>query len=349
MKKVTSVLLAAAMALSLTACSGNSESSSTTAAPAAETTKAAAENTAQGASGSATDWPTKTITLLCGYSAGGSSDLGCRYLATALEKQLGQTVIVENVPGSGSWLAWNQLLQNTEPDGYTFALINLSAMYGHYDESNPRETTIDDFCLLANHVIDYQVIAIRNDETRFTDYASLIEYAKSTPVIVAAATSGITSGDASIAKMMEKDFGCQMNVIPVDGASDAETMFLAGETDILFGNVGDVMDAEDSGYKPIVVFAEERSDYLPDVPTAIELNLGDYVSFSARGYAYMPGVDQAIVDKMTDALVAAFDDEDYQKNMAAMGAELELYTGDEYRQLLEDQLESRLHYWDVSK
>lgn len=348
MKKILTVIMAAAMALSLTACSDSSQSSST--ATTAETKTAETKSAESGSSqGSTTDWPTKTITLLCGYSAGGSSDLGCRYLATALEKQLGQTVIVENVPGSGSWLAWNQLLQNTDPDGYTFALVNLSALFGHYDETNPRETTIDDFCLLANHVIDYQVIAIKNDETRFTDYASLVEYAKTTPVIVAAATSGITSGDASIAKMLEKDFGCQINVIPVDGSSDAETMFLAGETDILFGNVGDVMDAEDAGYKPIVVFADERSEYLPDVPTAIELGLGDYVSFSARGFAYMQGVDQAIVDKMTDALVAAFDDEDYKKSMSAMGAELKLYTGDEYRQLLEDQLESRLYYWDVSE
>lgn len=138
--------------------------------------------------------PTNPSPSLCGYSAGGSSDLGCRYEAEALRKELGVPVVVENVPGSGSWLAWNQLLNNTEPDGYTMALVNLSAMYGHYDEANPRETTLDDFELLANHVIDYQVLAIRSDETRFTDYASLIEYAKENPLILASATAGITSG-----------------------------------------------------------------------------------------------------------------------------------------------------------
>lgn len=340
MKKTLSFLLALVMAISLAAC-GNKNNTPSTAQP--------ASNGAQNGPATKGEWPSKPITLLCGYSAGGSSDLGSRYLAEALKKQLGVPVVVENVPGSGSWLAWNQLLQNTKPDGYTFALVNLSALYGHYDETNPRETTIDDFELLANHVMDYQVLAIRNDETRFTDYASLVEYAKNNPLILASATSNITSGDATVAKFLQKKHGCQLTVIPVDGASDAATMFLAGETDILSANIGDVMDAQENGYHPIVVYAPERSSYMPDVPTAIETGIDDYVSFSARGYAYMKGVDPAIVERMTDALAKSFDDPDYKKNMAAMGAQLEQYTGEAYYNLLMDQLDTRLELWGVQK
>lgn len=343
MKKLLSMLIAATMLLSITACGGTGSQS----AVSGNSPAASADNsTAAKSDGS---WPSKNITLLCGYSAGGSSDLGCRYLAEALKNDLGVPVIVENVPGSGSWLAWNQLLHNTDPDGYTFGLVNLSALYGHYDETNPREDTIESFELLANHVIDYQVLCIRNNETRFSDYASLIEYAKENPLIMASATTSITSGDGTVAKMLEKLHGCKLTVIPVDGASDATTMFLAGETDFLSANVGDVMEAEENGYKPIVVFAEERSKFLPDVPTSIELGIDDYVSFSARGYAYMKGVDPAIVERMEKALETAFNDVDYQKNMEAMGAELKLYTGDDYKQLLDGQLDTRLELWDVSK
>ncbi len=337
MKKVLSILLV--LTIALAGCGGQGSAPAASSGNTPGSTPAAQGN----------EWPNKTITLLCGYSAGGSSDLGARYLAEALKKDLGVPVIVENVPGSGSWLAWNQLLQNTAPDGYTFALVNLSALYGHYDETNPREATIDDFELLANHVMDYQVLAIRNDETRFSDYASLVQYAKNNPLILASATANITSGDATVAKHLEQNHGCKLTVVPVDGASDATTMFLAGETDILSANIGDVMDAEENGYHPIVVFAPERSAYLPDVPTAIETGLDDYVSFSARGYAYMKGVDPAIVERMTTALIKAFDDADYKKNMAAMGAQLELYTGDDYYSLLMDQLETRLELWGVAK
>ena len=341
-KRLFAMLLATAMMLGLASCGGTEEPAPADPDPAPSTSEPAPSEPAKDG------WPEKAITLLCGYSAGGSSDLGCRYLADALKEELGVPVIVENVPGSGSWLAWNQLL-NTEADGYTFALVNLSAMYGHYDETNPREQTIEDFDLLANHVIDYQVLCIRADETRFHDYASLVEYAKSNPLILAAATNNITSGDGTVAKHLEKTHGCQLTVIPVDGASDATTMFLAGETDFLSANVGDVMEAEANGYIPIVVYAPERTSYLPDVPTAIETGVDDYVSFSARGYAYMPGVDSAIRERMMDALEKAFENEAYQKNMDAMGAQLELYTGDEYKNLLLDQLDTRLNLWGVEK
>ena len=335
MKKLLALMLTVVMVLTLVACSKSDPPGDT------QTPSTGKEDSSA--------WPSKAITLLCGYSAGGSSDLGCRYLAEALKTELGVPVIVENVPGSGSWLCWNQLLHTTAADGYTFSLLNLSALYGHYDETNPREETIDSFQLLANHVIDYQVLAIRSDETRFTDYASFIEYAKNNNILMAAATNNITSGDGTVAKMLQKDHGCQITVVPVDGASDATTMFLAGETDILSANVGDVMEAEENGYRPIVIFAPERSEFLPDVPTSAETGVDEYVSFSARGFAYMPGVDQEIVDRMTEALTNAFYNEDYQKNMAAMGAQPELYTGDDYKQLLEDQLDTRLELWDVQK
>jgi tripartite-type tricarboxylate transporter receptor subunit TctC len=288
--------------------------------------------------------------MLVGYSAGGSSDLGARFLAAALEKQLGKPVIVENRPGSGSWLAWNQLLYNTPKDGYTFALTNLSMIYGAYDEANPRKETMDDFELLANQAIDYQAIAIHSDEDRFSDYASLLEYAKENDILTAAATTGITSGEMAISKMMEKNFGSKVIVVPVDGSKDAETMFVSKNTDILLGNLGDLTVGHKGGdFKVVVVFAEKRSDMLPDVPTAIELGLGDYVSFSARGYSYAKGVDPAIVAKMRDALAKAIEDPEHVKRMNDMGVEVKLYVGGEYRELLAKQLDTRLNLWGISK
>ena len=135
----------------------------------------------------------------------------------------------------------------------------------------------------------------------------------------------------------------------MEGAGDAETTFLAGEDDFLIGNVGDMMEAEENGYKVVVVYGDERSEYLPDVPTEKELGIGDYVSFSARGYAYMPGVDEDKREVMMTALTNAFEDPEYQKNMEAMGAELKLYTGEDYYNLLMDQLDQRLEIWGVEK
>jgi tripartite-type tricarboxylate transporter receptor subunit TctC len=295
-----------------------------------------------------TKWPEKPITLICGYSAGGSSDLGCRYTATALEKQLGVPVVVENRPGSGSWVAWNRFLHNTPADGYTFALVNLSAVFGHYDDKTPRKETIDDFELLANQAIDYQVIAIRPDEKRFTDYKSLLEYAKNNELLTAAASTGITSGEATVAKMLQKVHGAKVSVVPVGGSGDANTMFISGNIDFLIANVGDVT-LNPENYKVIVIYADKRDAKLPDTPTEKELGLGNYVSFSARGYAYMKGVNPEIVQKMQNALSAAIEDSECRANMDKMGVNVELYTGEAYKKLLTDQLDWRCRIWDVKR
>lgn len=342
MKKVIAIILVTLF--SLAALAGCTQ----TATP-ADTTPASTSGT-DSTTAPTIDWPTKPITLLIGYSAGGSSDLGGRILAATLEKYLGQPVIVENVPGSGSWIAWNQLLYNRPKDGYTFALTNLSMLYGAYDEANPREETIDDFEVMANQAIDYQVISIRSDETRFTDFASLIEYAKENELLVACSSTGVTSGDGTIAKMLEKEFGCKITIVPVEGSKDAETMFISKNTDLLFGNVGDALIGNQNGdFKTIVVFGEERSELMPDVPTAIETGICDYVSFSARGYSYAKGVDSAIVAKMTDALAKAIEDPECAQKMNEMGVEVKLYTGEEYLELLESQLDDRLEIWGIAK
>ncbi len=86
--------------------------------------------------------------------------MGSRYLADALGKELGVAVIVENVTGSGSWIAWNRLLHNSELDGNTFAFVNHNVVFGEYDDVNPREDGLDDFELLLGQVVEYTNLLI---------------------------------------------------------------------------------------------------------------------------------------------------------------------------------------------
>ena len=295
-----------------------------------------------------TEWPTKPITILVGYSAGGNVDILCRFLAEPLAKELGVPILIENLPGSGSWLAWNQLL-NGAKDGYTFTQTNVNTVLGHYDPDNPRKATIEDFALLANFSIDYNIFAIRNDETRFSDYPSLIKYAQENQLIVAAPGSGLLSGDGTVIKYLQDKFGCKIVTIPVDGNADALTMFLAGETDFFTGNIGDLSDAEANGYHAIVVFGQQRSKFLPNVPTAIESGIDDYVGFSARGFGYAKGVDQAIINRMIEALKVCFDDAGFQANMATTGSEMVFIPGQEYYDLLNGLLNRRLSIWGIEK
>lgn len=249
-------------------------------------------------------------------------------------------VVVENVPGSAGALCYNKLLKECKADGYSMCLANMPAMdMGKYDEANPRDFGVDDFTLLCNHVTDYNVLAIRNDETRFTDVASLIDYSKNTaPVLVGAAATGITSDDATCLQKLNSELGLEYEIVPTGGSKDTETLFIQGNADIMIANVADVNVAVETGqYKVICVFAEERSEMIPDVPTFAELGLDceNIINFSARGYAYPNGVDANIVEKMAGALEQAINSDTVMEQMKALGAEIDFRGPEAYNELIQ--------------
>lgn len=294
-------------------------------------------------------WPQKPITLVLGYSAGGSSDIMCRLLAGTLQKNLGQPVVVVNKPGSGGWVAWTEIVKNTAPDGYTFCLINSPYInLGAYDPTNKRDIKYDDLDLLINHVSDYNVLAIRKDETRFADLKTFVEYAKKNEVLSGASAVGIISDDASTMERLNKEYGTKITIVPTPGAKDTEIMFISKNTDILVGNVGDTLQGHQKGdYKVIAVFAPERSKLMPDVPTCKELGMGEIYSKSSRGYAFPKGVDPAIKEKMLAALEKSINDPEVIDKLNTMGAETHVLKGEEYHKFLGDEIEVAKKAFDI--
>ena len=255
-------------------------------------------------------------------------------------------MVVENQTGSGGWIAWTDLITGDYDDGYTVGLINHNYAMGELDPDNPRQYNLDDVQLLANQAIDYNVMAIRSNDTRFTDLDSFIEYAKANPVLVSAQATGITDGDATTAEWFNKTFGTQITVVPVDGASDSRGMFLAGDTDVFFASISDVQSAYQSGEMKIAcVFSEERSDFMPDVPTVKEATGEDFVAFAARGYFYPTNVSPEIAAKMTEAMLKVMEDQEYVDNMAALGLKLDNTSGEAFKELLERQVDTRKEIW----
>ncbi len=283
------------------------------------------------------DYPIKPITLQLGYSAGGSSDVMCRLLAASLEKHIGQPVVVLNKPGAGGWVSWEEIIKNTKPDGYTFTLINDAVTIGAYDEANPREYTADDFDLLANHVIDYNVLVIRNDEKRFTDFASLVEYAKDNELLTSASDVGILSDDATLVNMMNKELGTKIQVVPSDGAKEDETMFISKNTDIFACNVADAFAGHNSNqYKIVAVAAPERVSIIPEVPTTKELGFDNLIMSSARGYGLPKGVDPKVKEILLEGIKKAINDPELVNKLNELGFETVYIEGQEYVDELND-------------
>lgn len=345
MKKFLAMILCLVMVLSLAACGATEE-------PAEEPAEEPVEDVAgeeTPVEESDVDWPKRNITLLCGLSAGGSSDLGARVLADSLGKELGVAVTVENVTGGGSWIAWNQLLHNTDPDGDTFAFINQNVVFGQYDDVNPREEGLDDFELLMGQLVDYSVIMVREDDERFTDFASFVELAQTTDLMTSCTATGITDGDATLIEVFRQELGANITIVPTDGGTEALAMLLAGDIDFFLNNACTAARLINEGYRVLCVFSDERSEALPDVPTAKESGLLDYTSGVVRGFAYPKGVDPAIVEKMTDAMRNAMNSEGYLEAMANLDLIPVTMEPQELYDLLDSQLDARLAVYGLER
>lgn len=338
MKRFFAFALTLVMVLSLAACGGDSGT------PADETST----DDSAGTESTSANYPENTITLYCGYSAGGGSDVICRVLAEKLTKYLGQTVIVENVTGSGGWVLWSQMFADTNPDGYSIYMVNTpNYNLGAYDTANPREYNYDDADLLCNWVSDYNAIAIRTDETRYTDWDSFVAYWKENPLVSSASAVGVMSDDATLVDRLCNYYGTEISMMQTNGASDNQAMLLSGSTDFMVGNVSEMANAHLNGeYKLICVFAPERDKFVTDVPTFEELTGDEMIGDSSRGFALPKGVDPAIREIIMDAMRETINDPETMAQMDSIYTPVNYVEGDDYYALMQDRLESALEAYD---
>ena len=291
-------------------------------------------------------YPDKSINLIVSYSAGGNTDIAARILVPYVEKELGVPVNVINKPGGGGWTGWTELL-NADKDGYTIGYINTpNLMTGYLNPEFKRDNSLDDFELIANHVLDYGIIAVNGNDDRFGTIEELVEYAKNNEVT--ATTTGY-AGDDHIAQLRIND-ALGTNFVPVhqSGSNEMLAAVLGGHVDVLFDNVGGAKNAHENGeIKILAVMGPERSEFLPDIPTLKEKEMGDITSFSARGIAFPKGVDSEKVDIIINAFKKALENEEQVKKIEDLGYKVYSISGDEYKEFLENDEKSIIKIKDV--
>lgn len=274
-------------------------------------------------------FPTGPINVIVSFAPGGGTDVGARLLVPLAEKELGVPLTIVNKPGGAGWVGWTELL-NANADGYTIAYINTpNLMTGYLNPSLKRNKSLDDFEVIANHVLDYGAIGIRNDEKRFTNIKELIEYAKTHEVT--ACTTGVASDDHIALLKLNKMLGTKFVAVHTKGASDGKASVLGGHIDVYCANVGEVtLEHKNKELKVIAVMAPERSKFLPDVPTLDESGYKGVYSWSARGLAAKKGIPKDRLDKIVAAFEKAINNPEHVKKMEEMGLQVKFMKGQEY-------------------
>lgn len=277
-------------------------------------------------------YPSKPVTIVVGYGAGGSSDLGVRMLQAHLEKELGQSVVVVNKTGAQGWVAWSEFAK-AEPDGYTISLVNIPGFYsGYLDEQQKRKENLESFTFLANHVSDWGVLVVKKG--KYKDMKDFIEKSK---------IDGVTIGDVgvggnkhmAIEELAKYNEESKISAVHMKGWSDNYAALLGDTLDGVSATIGDVINQLDEGNLEILcIFSPEKTKMLPNISTCEELGYGAVYAPSARGFMLPAGANPELVDKIVAALKNAINKPEHIEEMKKIGLEIDYFDGEEYRKFL---------------
>ncbi|MDP9430147.1 MAG: tripartite tricarboxylate transporter substrate binding protein [Actinomycetota bacterium] len=281
--------------------------------------------TAGGTAAQAAAYPTEEIRLLVPYAAGGSTDLTARAYGASLEEQLGQTVVVENLPGGSGATATQQLIA-AEPDGYTLSLVTAGTLV-LTPLANEVGYTKDDVTPIGIMAEVPSVIAVGAD----SPYQSVEDFftaAKQEPGGITVGVPGASTPQGIELQRLREEYGVEVTAVPFNGNAEMTTALLGGNVDaVLINASSDVTENIDAGsFRPLAVSAEERLPWLADTPTLAESGFPELtLSGSTFGLAGPAGLPQEVVTVLEDALRAAHDD---PKVVEQVGEE---YISEEFR------------------
>jgi len=219
-----------------------------------------------GAASAQDDYPSRPITLLVGYAAGGSSDIQARVLADLVGKDLKQRVLVENKPGMSAAVMLN-FLARQKPDGYTIATTPAAALFG-----NPYMLKVDyaytDFTYISAFGRLMHAVSVRNDAPWKT-FNEFIAYAKDNPGKVKYATYAPNSTTHWLMRLLAAERGLDWTHVPYNSDAPAAQALLGGHVDAVPGSTPNLVSMVSAGrVRALAVSAPERLGGLfENVPT----------------------------------------------------------------------------------
>jgi tripartite-type tricarboxylate transporter receptor subunit TctC len=259
-------------------------------------------------------YPDRPVILVNPYAAGGPADVVARSLARALEKRLGQPVVVENKPGGGASIGTG-FVARAKPDGYTL-LLGTSA--GHVVTPLMQKTVYDGvkgfaFCSV---VAVQPIMLVVNPSRGIRSVPALIARARAEPGKWSYGSAGVGGATHLGAELFQQVAGVQLNHIPYAGASPAINDVVGGQTDLAMLNLSASLPFIRQGRLVALAYAsDKRSPLLPDVPTLAEAGVAGADAATWYSLAAPAGTPADIVRTLSETVRAVNDDPDYRRVM----------------------------------
>jgi tripartite-type tricarboxylate transporter receptor subunit TctC len=265
-------------------------------------------------------YPSRTVTIVVGFAAGGATDVTARLLAGRLTQALGKPFVVENRPGADSNIATEHVVR-ARPDGYTLLVETVANATNMTAYRKLGYDTARDLSPIVQFMSSPSVLVVTRS-LPVQDLRALIGLARSQPGKLSFASSG-TGGSTHLAgELLKMRAGLDMVHVPYKGAAPAMADVIAGHVSLGFMAALGALGAMQSGQvRPIAVAHFRRLAELPDVPTMAEAGLADFEVSSWNGLAAPTGTPRPIIDKLNAEVNKILAVADVQRQLQVLGAQ----------------------------
>ena len=266
----------------------------------------------------AQDFPSKPVTMVMPYAPGGPGDVITRVFAAAMQKPLGQQIVVDN-PAGASGSIGSARVARAKPDGYTLLMIHVSHATNQAMFKSLPYHPVDDFEPIGRATSGPMLIAARNGFPA-KNLNEFVAYAKANAPKISLAHAGIGSASHLCGLMLMNALGVRFNEIPYKGTGPALNDLLGGQVDLLCDQTSGTVPSIKAGkIQAYAAAGRTRIPSLPDMPAIAEAGVqGMEINISFGLYA-PKGTPRPVLDKLSAALQAAVVDPEVRQRLEAMG------------------------------
>ncbi len=248
------------------------------------------------------NWPSRPITLVIPYAAGGFADTRMRMLAKEVGEELQTNIVVENKAGAGGVIG-TAYIAKAKPDGYTIGSGNLAPLSVNPTlmPANVNYDVQKDLTPIILVEVSPLILNINNDVPA-NNVQELIELAKKEPSSIRFGSSGVGGAHHLSGELFAEEADIKLTHVPYRGGAPAATDLMAGHIDMMFEMGYAAMPAIDAKkVKPIAVTSSKRLPLLPEVPTLDEAGITGYESYNWQGVIAPAGTPVEVIQKLNGA------------------------------------------------
>lgn len=268
----------------------------------------------------AQDWPTRPITLVVPYPAGGPTDAVGRLFAQQMSESLGRPIVVENIAGAGGTTGASRVAQ-APPDGYRALFIGSAMTYSQLLYKKPLFNSVSDFAPVALLTRQPLLLIVRKDlpAESLQEFAGHLKANKTSSF----GSAGAGSSSHLSCVMLNLAIGVEVTHVPYRGVAPAIQDMIGNRIDYICNLIQDVIPHIKGGKaKAIVNLSRSRSPMLPDLATADEQGLAGFDIVDWYGLFFPKGTLSPIVQKLRDAAATALDTPSFRDRLEGLGIEV---------------------------